>query len=203
MSILPLARSLGVNGIRDEGVTAIAAVLKETKITTLECAAAPEEVFARVSAPIDTPTLSPFPIPLPRSLWGNGIGAEGVSALGAILNETKITELKCAPVPEVFAFVSAPIDTRLLSPFPSCPSLPGSEATGLETRPKRRVKTLRAAASASAFSKRPRCATPEFGGGGCRRLGAGGGSLGGPNGAACKTRCVCGVEVLWRKQFSL
>ena len=54
MSILPLARSLGGNGIRDEGVTAIAAVLKETKITTLECAAAPEEAFANVSAPADT-----------------------------------------------------------------------------------------------------------------------------------------------------
>ena len=75
-----------------------------------------------------------------------------------------------APPPQSVCFRVSALDTRLLSPFPSCPSLPGSEATGLETKPKRRSKTLRAAASASAFSKRPRCATPEFGGGGCRRL---------------------------------
>ena len=32
---------------------------------------------------------------------------------------------------------------------------------------------------------------------------AGGGSLGGPNGATCKTCCVCGVEVLWCEHFLL
>ena len=43
-----LARSLDGNRIRDEGASAIAAILKETKITYLRCAAA--RVFAFVSA---------------------------------------------------------------------------------------------------------------------------------------------------------
>ena len=69
-------------------------------------------MFAFLSVPIDTPALSPFPIlPLARSLRGNGIRAEGATALAGILNETKITDLKCAAAPAVFAFMSAPIDT--------------------------------------------------------------------------------------------
>jgi hypothetical protein len=64
-----------------------------------------------VSAPIDTPTLSPFPnLPLAHSLGGNIIGAEGATALAAILKETQITSLGCAAA-RVFAFVSMPIDT--------------------------------------------------------------------------------------------
>ena len=39
---LPLARSLEGNNIGDQGASALAAILKETKITELECAAAPE-----------------------------------------------------------------------------------------------------------------------------------------------------------------
>ena len=50
-------------------------------------------------------------MPLAHSLSNNGIGAEGATALAAILNETKITNLKCAAAPAVFAFVSAPPDT--------------------------------------------------------------------------------------------
>ena len=53
------------------------------------------QVFALVTAPLDTPVLShrsnltrAF-----RSLFGNVIGAEGASALAAILKETKITTL--------------------------------------------------------------------------------------------------------------
>ena len=60
---LPLARSLGGNMIGVKGVTALAAILNTTKITNLECAAAPK----RLSMPIDAPTLSPFPSPAPRS----------------------------------------------------------------------------------------------------------------------------------------
>ena len=76
-------------------------------------------MFAFVSAPIDTPTLSPFPIlPIARSLADNGIGAEGASALAAVLKETKITNLKCAAAPKVFDFMSAPADTFAnTSPF--------------------------------------------------------------------------------------
>ena len=72
----------------------------------------PLKWFEFVSAPIDTPSLSLLPIlPLAHSLRVNGIGDKGVTALAAILNETKITNLKCAAAPEVFASVSAPIDT--------------------------------------------------------------------------------------------
>ena len=39
--MLPLACSLEANGIGDKGATALAAVLKETKITNLKCAVAP------------------------------------------------------------------------------------------------------------------------------------------------------------------
>ena len=70
-----------------------------------------------MSMPVDTPTLSPFPIlPLARSLADNGIGAEGASALAAILKETQITNLECAR-PRVFAFLSPPLDTA--SPHPA------------------------------------------------------------------------------------
>ena len=52
-------------------------------------------VFAFLSAPIDTPTFSPFPsCPFfACSISGNFIGAEGASALAAILKETQITTL--------------------------------------------------------------------------------------------------------------
>ena len=53
-----------------------------------------------MSAPIDTPTLLPYPIlPLARSLRENNIGDEGVTALAAILKETKITNLWYAAAP--------------------------------------------------------------------------------------------------------
>ena len=68
-----------------------------------------------MSAPVDTPTLSPFPtLPLAHSLGGNNIRAEGASALAAILKETQITSLGCAAA-RVFAFVSMPVDTPVLS----------------------------------------------------------------------------------------
>ena len=53
MPILPLARSLESNGIGNEGASALAAILKETMISNLKCAASPR-VFAFVSAPVDT-----------------------------------------------------------------------------------------------------------------------------------------------------
>ena len=60
----------------------------------LKCAAA--RVFAFVSTPIDTPSYSlTVPIlPFARSLGGNNIRAEAATALAAILNKTKITNLK-------------------------------------------------------------------------------------------------------------
>ena len=68
-------------------------------------------MFIVLSAPIDTPTLSPFPpLPLAHSLGANDIRADGATALAAILKETQITNLRCAAA-RVFAFVSMPIDT--------------------------------------------------------------------------------------------
>ena len=49
-STLPLARSIGANKIGDKGTTELAAILKDTKITNLECAAA--RAFALVSTPL-------------------------------------------------------------------------------------------------------------------------------------------------------
>ena len=67
-----------------------------------------------MSAPIDTPTLSP-PQPHPcRSISNNEIGAEGASALAAILKETQIQELECAATPERSLFCQRPL-TNLLS----------------------------------------------------------------------------------------
>ena len=61
-------------------------------------------VFAFVSAPIDTPTLSP-PQPHPcRSISNNEIGAEGASALAAVLKKTQITHLECAIAPQGVCF---------------------------------------------------------------------------------------------------
>ena len=54
------------------------------------------QVFAFLSAPIDTPTFSPFP-PCPFfacSIGGNYIGSEGASAIAAILKEMQITSLE-------------------------------------------------------------------------------------------------------------
>ena len=132
---------MGSNNLTDygedmSGLLKLAEVLPQTKIESLGCAAA--QVFAFVSAPIDTPTLSPSPILSPdRSLEGNGIGAEGASALAAILNETKITVLKCIPFsnPTWCSLSCQRPLTRLLSHrIPSCPSLAVSKATALEPR---------------------------------------------------------------------
>jgi hypothetical protein len=77
-------------------------------------------VSAFLSMPIDTPLshhiLTP---PLARSLEANGIGAEGASALAAILKETKITHLGCASTREcsLSCTVSALPNTSFLCPF--------------------------------------------------------------------------------------
>jgi len=107
----PIPCSLGYNGIGVEGTSALAAVLKETQITSLECAAAPECLLS-CQRPLTRPySLTVSMLPLARSLKANGIEAEGATALAAIFNETKITNLECAAAPEVFAFMSAPTDT--------------------------------------------------------------------------------------------
>ena len=95
-----------------KGITVLCEGLKGSAVTSLECAAAPIPRF--LSAPVDTPALSPSPShPLLGSLYGNRIGDGGASALAAVLKETKITFLKCAAIPKAFAFLSTPVDMSL------------------------------------------------------------------------------------------
>ena len=87
-------------------------------------------VFAFLSAPTDTPSLSAFlTLPFAHRLRVNNIGAEGASALAAILKETQITNLRCAAAPE-FTFMSMPIDTPH-HPCTSSPVLAVSRGTNL------------------------------------------------------------------------
>jgi hypothetical protein len=132
----PSLGSLRGNDLDDEGVSALAAVLKETKIVSLECAAAPECSLSR-QRPLTLLTTSHTPLlavcertssvpreqPLsPRAsratrrcnYWSRPLGARTSS--------------------QVFAFLSAPIDTPTLSPSPPHSSLAVSEATASEMR---------------------------------------------------------------------
>ena len=81
--ILPLARSLGSNSLTNHGadmsgLLKLVEVLPQTKIESLECAAA--QGLAFVSAPIDTPQHR-APRSHARSLSWNGLGPEGGAAL--------------------------------------------------------------------------------------------------------------------------
>ena len=90
---------LSKKGLGVASATIIASCIKENSVLKeLKCAADPVLAFA--SAPTDMPDLSPYPLcPSLGSLFNNSIGDEGASALAAILNETTITNLKCAASP--------------------------------------------------------------------------------------------------------
>jgi hypothetical protein len=63
------------------------------------------------------------------------VDVPGAIVLSKLLpSAAAVTSLKCACRPKVFAFLSAPIDTPILSPSPPHPSLAVSDATGSETR---------------------------------------------------------------------
>ena len=51
-------------------------------------------------------------MPLACSLAWNMMGAEGASALAAILKETKITELKCAAAQNPTSTAQAPVNAH-------------------------------------------------------------------------------------------
>ena len=110
--------SLWGNDIGDKGATALAAILKETQISTLMCAAT-SRVFAFVSAPADTHTCPlTLPPPIPRSIGYNRIGDEGASALAAILKETMISNLKCAAARWCSPFCQRPLTLLTTSHTP-------------------------------------------------------------------------------------
>ena len=100
----PLAHSLAENEIGDKGASALAAVLKETKITNLKCAAATECLIS-CQRPLTLLTL-PAP-PSGHSLDKNAIcgldkydqgtyAAEGITKLCEGLKESSVTSLRCA-----------------------------------------------------------------------------------------------------------
>ena len=77
--LCPFIDSLFNNYIGDKGASALAAILKETKITNLKCAASPRSV-SLVSAPIDTPQHPPA-FTRAHSLGWNNLGPKGAAAL--------------------------------------------------------------------------------------------------------------------------
>ena len=91
----PLTRSLGENNIGVKGASALAAVLKETKITTLGCAPT-RQCSPFWQRPLTCTCSLTAPAQPPGSLYWNNIGPKGASALAAVLKETQITNLKCA-----------------------------------------------------------------------------------------------------------
>ena len=78
----PLARSLRENKIGDKGASALAAILKETMISNLECAAAQwcSLLCQRPLARLGTHLCSHA-----RSLRRNGLGTEGGAALAEVI----------------------------------------------------------------------------------------------------------------------
>ena len=75
----PIPCSLGYNNIGVEGASALAAILKETKITTLECAAAPAKCLLSCQRPLTLLNTSLHS--RARSLRHNQLGPEGGAAL--------------------------------------------------------------------------------------------------------------------------
>ena len=91
----PIPCSLGYNEIGGKGASAFAAILKETKITDLKCAATPKCLHF-CQRPMTHLCFS-FTISaqLPAySLESNHIGDEGVTKLAEVLSQTKITILR-------------------------------------------------------------------------------------------------------------
>ena len=80
------------NNFGDEGASALATVLKETRISQLECAAA-RWCSLLCQRPL-TRSLSHHLCSALCSLGYNKIGAEGASALAAVLKETQLTKLR-------------------------------------------------------------------------------------------------------------
>ena len=76
-----------------EGITKLSEALRGSAVTSLRCVTA-HRVFAFVSTPIDTRTLTVPILSLACSIGDNDIGDnKGASALAAILKETQITTL--------------------------------------------------------------------------------------------------------------
>ena len=110
---LHLARSLGVNRIEDKGASALAAVLKKTRITNLKCAAAPYR-RPRVSAPIDTPTLSPSRPHPSLAVWSGTASETRAPLRSPPSSRRRRSPTWSAPPPECLLLCQCPL-TRLHS----------------------------------------------------------------------------------------
>jgi hypothetical protein len=121
--------------------------------------------FALCQRPLTLlPSHRPNLTPMLCSISVNKIGDDGASALAAVLKETRISKLKCAPAPSVRFCVSAPL-TRLVSHRPDLTHAPSglpvaawSTILTSATRPNRPSEMPRAAASALNSSTQPRAA---------------------------------------------
>ena len=74
----PIPRSIGNNRIGDEGASALAAILKETMIANLKCAAAP---YYSISCQRPLTLLNTSLHTRARSLRNTNLGPEGAAAL--------------------------------------------------------------------------------------------------------------------------
>ena len=96
-------RSIGYNRIGVEGASALAAILKETMISNLECAAA-QWCSLLCQRPL-TLVMSHHPHPFPccslsnNNLTNFGRDMSGLLKLVELLPQTKIESLECAPAP--------------------------------------------------------------------------------------------------------
>ena len=109
-----------------EGITKLCEGLKGSAVTSLECAATSCSLLCQ--RPLTRPySLTVSILPLACSLRGNGIRDKGVTALAAILKETKITDLKCAATPECSLLCQRP----LTLPSPQLGSLDSNQLCGV------------------------------------------------------------------------
>ena len=65
---------------------------------------------------------------------------EGIIALCEGLKGSSVTSLECAATPQVFAFLSAPLDTLALSPYPRCSSFHSLQDNDLSDDAKQALK---------------------------------------------------------------
>ena len=106
----PIPRSIGSNDIGGEGASALSAVLKETKITTLGCAP-----YCSISCQRPLTLLFPLGSLANNQLCGldhRGRGTyttEGITKLCEALKGSAVTSLECAARPERLIFCQRPL----------------------------------------------------------------------------------------------
>jgi len=134
LSLPPIPYSLGYNYIRVEGASALAAVLNETEITHLRCAAAPECSLS-CQCPL-TRLLSHYPHPTPRSQSRRQLHRRpGCLRACCRPQGDEDHQSLVRRHPRVFTVLSAPIDTlATLSPSPLLPSSAVSGTTRSEIK---------------------------------------------------------------------